>query len=185
MSRAAPLLLVLVLAGCKPSESGGPPSPLPSSSALPAPAPCAPPAPDSPPVVASSSAATPAVDAAAPAVATSAIAWQLTVEPALTFKMSDLPRFKIWIVVTNHSTRPVDTKRDDLELRVNGATSMAFGMAFGNGVRTGEWEALAPGATLREARGLGDALFPSPGTYRLDLEQAGVRVAKLEIRVLP
>jgi hypothetical protein len=57
-------------------------------------------------------------------------------------------------------------------------------MAFGNGGRVRDWGALAPGATVREARDMGESLFPAPGEYELAMRREGRVVASLRVRVV-
>lgn len=172
MSRAASIVVVglalaLSLPACKESETTA-----------------APPAPRS----ATATATAPATAAAPPSSSTApsaGIAWNLEIDPGLAFTMADRANLKIWIVATNKGPKSEPTMREGLELRVNGKPSMEFAMAFGNGLRTMDWDGLAPGKTVRESRGLGTSLFPAAGDYDLELVLAGARVASLHVHVSP
>jgi hypothetical protein len=119
------------------------------------------------------------------------IAWQLAVDPSTTLPMSRRGELALWIVARNSGSHPADTRRDRLEYLVNGQPSMMLAMAFGNGVREGRWSELAPGDTIREARGtsgdpsFGESLFPAPGDYVLELRQDGHPVADLRMQITP
>jgi hypothetical protein len=104
--------------------------------------------------------------------------------------MADRGTFELWIVAHNAGTLPTDTQRHGLAFQVNGKGSLSLSMAFGNGLRERRWSALAPGDTVREARGgptdpvFGEELFPSPGDYELGMLQGGRVLATLKVRVL-
>ena len=139
-----------------------------------------------PPATATATATATAAPSATVSPAPSAgIAWSLELDPGLTFTMADRATSKIWIVATNKGSKAEPTMREGLELRVNGKPSMEFAMAFGNGLRTMDWDGLAPGKTVRESRGLGTSLFPAAGDYDLELLLAGARLASLHVHVSP
>lgn len=137
--------------------------------------------------VATSAAITPS---AAPATVGEPIEWQLTGAPATTLSMADRGTFELWIVAHNTGTVTADTQRHRLTFQVNGNGSLSLSMAFGNGARERRWNALAPGDTVREARGgstdpvFGEELFPSPGDYELAMLQGGRTVATLNVRIV-
>ncbi len=129
-----------------------------------------------------------ATSTAQPATATDPVEWQLTAA-ATTFPMADRGTFELWIVAHNAGTVPADTERHRLAFQVNGKGSHSLSMAFGNGLCERRWNALAPGDTVREARGgpadpaFGEGLFPSPGDYELGMLQGGRVLATLKVRV--
>jgi hypothetical protein len=142
-----------------------------------------------PPPPASSTA--PSAPSTAPsATAAEPVEWQLTATPATLFPMADRGTFQLWIVAHNAGTVPADTERHRLAFQVNGKGSHSLSMAFGNGLRERRWNALAPGDTVREARGgpsdpvFGEELFPSAGDYELAMLQGGRVVATLNVRVV-
>lgn len=75
-----------------------------------------------------------------------------------------------------------ETQRDSLEWFVNGQPSLQLSMAFGNGSRTRQWEALAPRGTVREARE-GAWLVPSAGTFVFSIRMNGREVARQVVTV--
>ena len=62
-------------------------------------------------------------------------------------------------MVTNLGTRPVDIQSYSSDLLVDGAPSMAWSMAIGNGPRDQKEEALPPGDLVVFQRVMGGALF--------------------------
>lgn len=113
------------------------------------------------------------------------IAWRLTAEPATaTITMAQRRTFRIWMEARNVGGRVEDTRRDALEWLLNGQPSRTAAMAFGNGGREAAWGALPPGTTVREARDMGESLFPAPGSYELVVRRGGREVARLRVRVV-
>lgn len=167
MSRVALTVLVVGLCATACKESETTPAPPPSATAPKA------------------TASTPASTAPAPTAPVAGIVWSLELDPGLAFTMADRAKVKIWIVATNKGSSTLPTMREALELRINGKPSMEFAMAFGNGLRTMDWDGLAPAKTVREAREMGTTLFPAAGDYDLELILAGARVATAHVHVAP
>ena len=86
------------------------------------------------------------------------------------------------LVARNVGSAVADTQRDSLEWFVNGQRSMELSMGFGNGGRTNQWAALAPGATVRESR-QGAWLVPSAGTFVFSIRMNGREVARRVVTV--
>jgi hypothetical protein len=107
---------------------------------------------------------------------TATIQWDLEARPS-TVPFARRSTFRLWLVARNVGSTPMDTQRDRLEWFVNGRRSHEIEMAFGNGARTGEWSALAPRATAREARE-GAWLLPSVGTFVFSIRMNGREVAR-------
>src|SRR3954451_25059748 len=84
--------------------------------------------------------------------------------------MADRERFRIGMVAANTSPVAIDPDLFAAHLLVNGERSTAFDLAVGNGVVPAGWDVLPAGETtpVVEYR-LGEALFPEPGDYRLEL----------------
>lgn len=97
--------------------------------------------------------------------------------------MAQRARFRLWMIAHNTATSAVNTQRDSLRWYVNNVESMELQMAWSNGVRTTQWSALAPGATVREARDMGPSLFARPGTYAITIQQNAREVARLVVIV--
>jgi len=120
---------------------------------------------------------------------TDPIAWQLATDPPPPLPMARRGELALWIVAHNGGSRRADTRRDQLEYLVNGQRSLMLAMAFGNGLREERWSMLAPGDTIREARGtgsdpsFGESLFPAPGDYVLELRQGGRPVATVKMQI--
>jgi len=94
---------------------------------------------------------------------------RLLAEPTR-LRMGERDRFRVGLVATNTSERPVDPGLFAARLLVNGEPSPAFDLATGNGVVPAGWDVLPPGgATPPVEYPLGEALFPEPGEYRLVL----------------
>lgn len=111
------------------------------------------------------------------------VAWELTASSA-TLAMDARATWRLRILATNRGTSATDPARGQLTFLVNGRPSMAADLAFSNGVMTLDWTSLAPGATARDERALGAALFEAPGDYELTLQHGGVTVATLRVRVV-
>ena len=84
--------------------------------------------------------------------------------------MAERDRFRLGVVATNDGTREVAPGLFALHLLVNGERSVAFDLAVGNGVVPAGWDVLEPGASTPVVEhALGEALFPEPGEFRLEL----------------
>jgi hypothetical protein len=97
-------------------------------------------------------------------------------DPTLTWTITATPEGNVIIAATNHGTSPVRPPRDLLHLTIDGKESPDFAEAFGNGFTKGGWRALAPGATVDDARG-GLALGGA-GVHTLVLSLLGHEVAR-------
>lgn len=118
-------------------------------------------------------------------VGASSVAWRLTSEPATaTITMSQRRGFRLWMEARNAGPRTADTERDRVEWSLNGERSMMLDLAWGNGAREHAWYALPPGGHVREARDMGEHLFPAPGSYELAMRLDGRVVARLRVRVV-
>jgi hypothetical protein len=94
---------------------------------------------------------------------------RLLAEPAL-LTMAERDRFRVGIVATNTSAAAVDPHLYAAQLLVNGERSTAFDLAIGNGVVPAKWDVLPAGETTPAVvYPLGEALFPEPGRYTLEL----------------
>jgi archaellum component FlaG (FlaF/FlaG flagellin family) len=112
------------------------------------------------------------------------ITWELTSEPSSArITMAQRGRFRLWLLARNIGRRTVDTQRDQLQWFINGEASMSLSMAFGNGVRDPRWSGLPAGTSVREARAMGETLFPRAGRYAITANQGGREVARLVVTV--
>ena len=94
---------------------------------------------------------------------------RLLVSP-VRLRMDERNRFRVGLVATNTSAEAIDPQLYAARLLVDGEQSVAFDLALGNGVTPAQWDRLAPGATTPAVDWpLGEALFPGPGRYRLEL----------------
>lgn len=89
------------------------------------------------------------------------------------------------ISASNLYDTPVPSGRDRVTMRVNGAPSPALDLAFGNGVRTRDWDVVPPHATARDQRMMLETLMPAPGEYFIELFLDGRRVAGRRVTVTP
>ncbi len=110
------------------------------------------------------------------------IQWQLDATPSTAISRAQRRTFRLWLVARNVGSAVADTQRDSLEWFVNGQRSMELSMGFGNGGRTNQWAALAPGATVRESR-QGAWLVPSAGTFVFSIRMNGREVARRVVTV--
>lgn len=83
--------------------------------------------------------------------------------------MAERASFHVGLEAVNTSPRVVDPNLSSARLLVNDVPSPAWDLALGNGGRSPTWEALPPGEKVSADWPLGEALFPTPGSYRLRL----------------
>lgn len=121
----------------------------------------------------------PSADADAPS-----ITWSLTATAA-ELPMSARAQWRLQIAATNQGDATVNPQRHRLSFFVDGRPSAVTDMAFGNGGMVREWLALPPGATVRDARELGESLFTAPGDHEIAMRYLDVEVARLRVRVTP
>ena len=99
--------------------------------------------------------------------------------------MAERAAFSVGIEVTNRGVATIDPKLStECQLAVNGAESMAWNLAIGNGAREKTWYALPPGATIAMSWPLGNDLFTAPGRYHLVITLAGQQ-ATGDVEVTP
>jgi hypothetical protein len=95
--------------------------------------------------------------------------------------MAERERFRIGMVAANRSPAAIDPDLFAAYLLVNGERSTAFDLAIGNGVVPAGWDVLPAGETTPAVEyPLGEALFPEPGEYRLELVRGGAEGAHVE-----
>ena len=84
--------------------------------------------------------------------------------------MAERDRVRVGIVATNTSATAVEPDLSAAYLLVDGERSTAFDLAIGNGVVPAGWDVLPAGETTAAVDyPLGEALFPVPGEYLLEL----------------
>lgn len=120
--------------------------------------------------------------AAAGAVSARGLRWQLRALPPR-LSMTDRAAFRLRLEVTNTAAAPLDASDGYATFTRDGQASHALDLAFGNGAREARWAALPPGDTVGDERGMGEELFPAPGTYAIAATVDGVTVtATIEVR---
>lgn len=118
-------------------------------------------------------------------MSTESISVKLLAEPR-DLSMTTRGDFQVGIAATNRGTAAVDPELDGARLRVNGEDSLAWSDAIGNGRREARWDDLPPGESVSMTWGsLGKALFPGPGTYRLELSLRSIQSAPVVVHVRP
>ena len=110
------------------------------------------------------------------------ISWELAATSTI-LRMRDRATWRLRVLATNRGREVVNPGRGALGFAVDGADSMVASMAFNNGGRGPEWQALAPGMTATDEREIGTALFPHPGDYHVTLRIGGADVSTLLVRV--
>lgn len=108
-------------------------------------------------------------------LATDGLRWALVATPRR-LTMSQRARFRLRRQVTNEASAVRDATQASASFTLDGASSMSLDMAFGNGARSSQWAALAPGATVSDDRMMGEDLFPAPGDYVIAMTTDGVTV---------
>lgn len=114
---------------------------------------------------------------------TSGLRWQISAHPAR-LTMAQRARFRLRRSVTNRAREARDAMRSTAEFTLNGESSMALNMAFGNGARESVWAELPPGRTVFDEREMGESLFPAPGTYVIEMTVDG-ETSSVEVVVRP
>ena len=94
-------------------------------------------------------------------------------------------KHRLQVAATNQGDATVNPQRHRLSFFLDGRPCTVADMAFGNGAMVHEWLALPPGATVRDERELGEALFTAPGEHELAMRFLDVEVARLRVRVTP
>jgi hypothetical protein len=125
-------------------------------------------APDEPP--------TDEVEEAAPG----SLAWTLTVEPS-TFTFAEIDEVRLHIEVRNTGTATVKPLHP-WDFRVDGEPSMALSLAFGNGVRPQNWQALPPGESAVDER-IGVAFVDATGEHVVSVHDGDLELARVVIHV--
>lgn len=108
--------------------------------------------------------------------------WMLTPSESA-IKMADRAKFRLTIAVTNTRNFVTDPERGSVSFKVNGQPAPAVDLAFQNGTQTPDWKELPPNNTATDARDIGEALFPAPGTYVIELVVDGDSVAQVSVTV--
>lgn len=108
-------------------------------------------------------------------LASDGLRWSFVATPA-SVTMATRASVRLTRSVTNEGAALADAMHASASFAVNGAASMSLDLAFGNGLRGGEWASLPPGQTASDARDMGEDLFPVPGDYDLAMTTDGVTV---------
>lgn len=118
-------------------------------------------------------------------MSTDAISLQLFAEPR-NFSVAGRDEFEVGIVATNWGAEVVDPELHRARLLINGRDSLIWADAIANGLRQPEWSALPPGGTVSMSwPSMGEAFFPEPGVYALQLRVGHIEAPPVAIRVSP
>lgn len=109
-------------------------------------------------------------------------AWKVVVTPA-TAPVAQREQLELRIEVTNRSKDTLDPLRRLPTFVVDGAPSQALAMAFGNGGRSRDWSALAPGATVTDRRVMG--FVDGAGEHTIVLTHLGIELARTTVTLTP
>lgn len=113
------------------------------------------------------------------------IAIELIAEPTQ-LTMAERSAFTIGMAATNRGNEVVDPQLYLATLSINGANSLSWSTAVGNGHREANWFALPPGDTVSMRWGsMGERLFPAPGEYTLELRLGDQETPPIVVRVFP
>lgn len=116
---------------------------------------------------------------------TNSIQLKLLASP-LEFRMQDRSKFAVGMTAINAGHQTIDPGLHMLRLFVNDEDSLVWADAIGNGHREGTWSALPAGESVSMTwEGMGDSLFPRPGSYILKLHLEKVESAPVAVHVLP
>jgi hypothetical protein len=111
------------------------------------------------------------------------LAVTLSVLPASTLSLAQLPQLQLVFVIRNTSSSMVDPRLEESTLFVDGKPVEAWARIVSNGPRDERWNALPPGQELQFSYLLGDALFATPGLHQVELEVSNVRSARVPIQL--
>jgi hypothetical protein len=90
----------------------------------------------------------------------------------------------IHFTLVNDGNAVADPRIESWKIIVNGEEIENSGFIFGNGIRTSNWNALAPGDALRFTYGL-EQYFNKPGIYRVSWKGKDFEASTIVFRVMP
>ena len=90
----------------------------------------------------------------------------------------------IHFTLVNDGNAVVDPRIESSKISVNGEELENSGFIFGNGIRSSNWNALAPGDALRFTYGL-EQYFLKPGIYKVSWKGEDFETSTIVFRVMP
>lgn len=90
----------------------------------------------------------------------------------------------IHFTLVNDGSEIIDPKIESSKIIINGEELENSGFIFGNGIRSKNWNALAPGDALRFSLGLNE-YFKKPGIYKVSWKGENFHAAEIIFRVMP
>lgn len=110
------------------------------------------------------------------------IVWSLQVEPSTRITLERRRTFRMTLYAQNNGSTVVNTRRDAIEWYINGQRSPQFAALFASRVRSEQWAALRPRASVRDVQAAGE-LMPSAGRYVFSIRLDGRELAQRTITV--
>jgi hypothetical protein len=105
--------------------------------------------------------------------------------PQPVFRVQETAKLNVSFTVTNAGATTVDPEINSTQLFVNGEIPDRWDMTIGNGLRSPEFWALAPGHTLYFGYQLGPAYFAKPGFYKVRWKGPHFETPEITFRVVP
>jgi hypothetical protein len=101
------------------------------------------------------------------------------------FQLYEMQQMALSFIVVNDGTTTVNPRINSSRLLINGVEPKDWGIVIMNGLRTPDFESLAPGKILSFGYQLGPRYFSSPGTYSVRWEGENLKSAEVIFRVMP
>lgn len=98
--------------------------------------------------------------------------------------VADPQFFAIFFSMVNDGKKTVNPEIDSSRLFINGKELKDWGFIVGNGPRTDDFEALAPGECLQFTKAMGN-YFTEPGIYKVKWKGKAFESSDVVFRVLP
>jgi hypothetical protein len=101
------------------------------------------------------------------------------------FQLQEMQHMSLSLVVVNDSQIAANPRVESSHLFINGVEPKDWGFVISNGLRSPDFESLAPGRILSFGYELGPRYFSLPGIYSVRWEGPDFKSAEITFRVMP
>jgi hypothetical protein len=101
------------------------------------------------------------------------------------FQLQEMQHMSLSFVVVNDGQIAANPRVELSHLFINGVEPKDWGLVISNGLRSPDFESLAPGRILSFGYELGPRYFSSPGIYSVRWEGQNFKSAEITFRVMP
>jgi hypothetical protein len=101
------------------------------------------------------------------------------------FQLPEMQHMSLSFVVVNDGQVAANPRVGSSHLLINGVEPEDWGVVINNGLRSPDFESLAPGRILSFGYELGPRYFSSPGIYFVRWEGPDFKSAEITFRVMP